>query len=175
MDTKVIIGIVAAVVVVFFAYQWWAYAKRSAPLPYRNLLPPQPHLQPQPPPPQSPPPQPLPMPQVDGQTEADMRAKEPLQQRVPPSQQQPIDGMGPAQFDSNLRHPEQLFHQPQGATAHPTMNISDIGAGRASTASTPLNAQQQPFSPEMAMNGGAIIGNSVFAYDGAESTNFAAL
>jgi hypothetical protein len=33
---------------------------------------------------------------------------------------------------------------------------------------SPQGASQQMFSPEMAQNGGAFIGNSVFAFDGEE-------
>lgn len=181
MDTQMIIGLIAVVVVGFFAFQWWSYKQRSSaaaaatrksvasmkgsittlaptittPVKEESL------------------------PVVAGQTEGDLKAKEPLQQRValppvvPPSAPaQAADGLGPAQFASNLRHPEQAFHQPQGETATPTMNISDVGAMRAGTASTPLDGNQQPFSPEFAQNGSALLGNSVFAYDGMEPTGF---
>jgi hypothetical protein len=105
-----------------------------------------------------------------------MRNPEPVQRRVQPSQQQPVghEGHGPAQFESNLTHPEQMFHQPQGQQAVPTMKISDVPGGRAAAQSTPLSGNQQAFSPEMAQNGGALGGNSLFAYDGMEPTGFAA-
>jgi hypothetical protein len=62
-----------------------------------------------------------------------------------------------------------MFHQPQGPA--PSLQVTDVPAGRASPISTPMaNAQQQMFSPEMAQNGGAFIGNSVFAFDGDETT-----
>jgi hypothetical protein len=82
------------------------------------------------------------------------------------------DGLGPAKFQENLRHPEQLFHQPAGQTVHPSMTISDVPSGRAAQASTPLSENQQSFSPEYAQNGGAMVGNSVFAFDGMEPTGF---
>jgi hypothetical protein len=37
-----------------------------------------------------------------------------------------------------------------------------------------MGAHQQGFVPEMAQNGGALFGGSVFAYDGMEPTSFAA-
>jgi len=189
MDTPLLVGIVLAVVVAFFAWQWWSAAGRKTlgggrktnsaaglvgaataanvgsggPAPASEMAP----LTTAPPKEEK-------YPAVAGQSEAELRAKEPLQQRVPASHQQPVtqDGLGPAEFDSNLRHPEQLFHQPQGAAVAPTMQISDVPSGRASLGSTPLSGHQQPFSPEMAQNGGAMIGNSVFAYDGMEPTEF---
>ncbi len=188
-----IIGLVLVLVVGFFGFQWWSYTQRKASAGARKSVagmkgsigaasvptgtPSSPAIE-APAPTAAPlttaPPKEERLPAVAGQTEADLRAKEPLQQRVPESKQRPMtqDGLGPAQFDSNLRHPEQVFHQPQGPTATPTMTISDTGAGRASMGSTPLDGHQQPFSPEFAQNGGALIGNSVFAYDGMEPTEF---
>jgi hypothetical protein len=86
-------------------------------------------------------------------------------------------GEAPAQFDQHLRHPEQLFHQPSGESLTPTLQVSDLGSGRAAVQSTPLGpapsgAGQQGFSPEMAQNGGAFIGSSVFAFDGMEPVGF---
>ena len=108
-----------------------------------------------------------------------MRTKEPNQRREPSSQQMPAlsSGEAPANFDQHLRHPEQLFHQP-GQQA-PTLQVSDVPSGRASMESTPMGpaptgSGQQGFSPEMAQNGGALIGNSVFAFDGMEPTEFTA-
>jgi hypothetical protein len=192
MDTKLIIGLVVVMVVGFFAFQWWSRTQRRALAATKKVAPmtgsigaasvasgtpssagvagPAPTAAPV----TTAPPAEEKMPAVPGQTEGDLRAKEPLQQRVPVSRQQPVtqDGLGPAEFDSNLRHPEQLFHQPQGAAAVPTMQVSDVPSGRAAMGSTPLEGHQQPFSPEMAQNGGALMGNSVFAYDGMEPTEF---
>ena len=51
---------------------------------------------------------------------------------------------------------------------------SDVAAGRASEVSTPgVAGGVQGFSPEMAQNGGAVVGSSVFAFDGMEPTGFA--
>ncbi len=191
MDTKLIIGLVLVVVVGFFAFQWWSRtqrraAKKPAVAPMTGAIgaasvatgvPSSAGVE-GPAPTASPvttaPPKQEQMPAVPGQTEDELRAKEPLQQRVPASRQQPVtqDGLGPAEFDSNLRHPEQLFHQPQGSAVAPTMQISDVPSGRAAMGSTPLSGHQQPFSPELAQNGGALMGNSVFAYDGMEPTEF---
>lgn len=192
MDTKVLIGVVLVLVVGFFAFQWWTRTQRRAAAMKKVAgmtgsigaasvatgLPssvgvegPAPTAAPV----TTAPPKQEKMPEVPGQTEGDLRAKEPLQQRVPVSTQQPVtqDGLGPAEFDSNLRHPEQLFHQPQAqAVVAPSMTVSDVPSGRASLGSTPLEGHQQPFSPELAQNGGALIGNSVFAYDGMEPTEF---
>jgi len=73
----------------------------------------------------------------------------------------------------NLRHPEALFHQP--APAAPGAAIAgDVAAGRASGVSTTgLAGGSQGFGPEMAQNGGAVVGHSVFAFDGMEPTGFA--
>lgn len=191
MDTKLIIGMVLVLVVGFFAFQWWSRTQRRAAAGKKvapmvgsigaasvatgtpssvGVAGPAPTAAPL----TTAPPAEEKMPVVPGQTEGDLRAKEPVQQRVPASRQQPVtqDGLGPAQFDSNLRHPEQVFHQPQGAAVAPTMQISDVPSGRAAMGSTPLEGHQQPFSPEMAQNGGALMGNSVFAYDGMEPTEF---
>jgi hypothetical protein len=101
-------------------------------------------------------------------------AKEPVQERRIGGTQEPVmyDGVGPSNFGDNLRHPENLFHQPQAGEG--MMPQSDVASGRAAVQSTPLTGQQQPFSPEMAQNGGALIGNSMFAYDGMEPTTFSA-
>lgn len=169
MNNMTLIGVLLILVVGFFGYQWWSKAQKRAPATKKMAAPmPAPGL----------PAAPLPKadatpvyPTVPGQTEEELRAKEPLQERVPASQQQPVtaEGLGPAKVASNLRHPEQMFHQPQGPA--PSLQVTDVPAGRASTVSTPMaNAQQQMFSPEMAQNGGAFIGNSVFAFDGDETT-----
>lgn len=182
MDTKLLIGAILVVVVGFFAFQWWSRTQRRGTKKQSvagmtgsassvTIEGPAPTAAPV----TTAPPKQESMPEVPGQTEGDLRAKEPLQQRVPVSRQQPVteDGLGPAEFDSNLRHPEQTFHQPQAqAVVAPTMTVSDVPSGRASLGSTPLSGHQQSFSPELAQNGGALIGNSVFAYDGMEPTEF---
>ena len=108
-------------------------------------------------------------PTIAGQTPAEALTKEPIQRRELSSQQTPVlaNGEAPAQFDQHLRHPEQLFHQPG-----PKGQVTDVASGRASEMSTPGPIGQQGFSPEMAQNGGAFLGNSVFAYDGMEPTGF---
>ena len=118
-------------------------------------------------------------PNIPGQTQAEALTKEPIQRREPSSQQGPAlpSGEAPAQFDQHLRHPEQLFHQPTGQAATPNLQHSDVPSGRAATQATPLGpapggAGEQGFSPEMAQNGGAFVGNSLFAFDGMEPTGF---
>lgn len=116
------------------------------------------------------------MPAVPGQTEADLRAKEPPQERRVGGMATPVTaaGQGPAAVDDNLRHPEALFHQPAPAAPGATVPASDVAAGRASTVSTTgVAGGSQGFGPEMAQNGGAIVGHSVFAFDGMEPTGFA--
>jgi len=173
MDYTLVIALIVLLVVGFFAYQWMS--KRPA----RRAVPrPQPAGGSEPASLSSAPPKEEQFPQISGQTQQEALMKEPIQRREPSSQQQPAlnDGQAPAQFDQHLRHPEQLFHQPQGS---PTMQVTDVPSGRASMTSTPLGpvpvgAGQQGFSPEMAQNGGAFLGNSVFAYDGMEPTGFTA-
>ena len=172
MDYTLVIGLLVVLVVGFFAYQWMS--KRPVARP-RTVLAPvikpldkQADLASVAPPAQ----QPEKFPEIAGQTQQETLTKEPIQRREPSSQQQPAlnDGQAPAQFDQHLRHPEQLFHQP--AQPGPTMQISDVPSGRASTTGGPADGGQQSFSPEMAQNGGAFLGNSVFAYDGMEPTGF---
>ena len=187
MDYTLVIGLLVVLVVGFFAYQW--IMKRPAmPKNPRNIPPIL--LAPPPAPPaeaaaaatQQQQNQPAAtFPNIPGQTREEAMTPEPLQRREPSSQQGPVlsSGEAPAQFDQHLRHPEQLFHQPTGLTATPTMQISDVPSGRASTQSTPLGpapggAGQQGFSPQMAQNGGAFVGNSMFAFDGMEPTGFTA-
>lgn len=201
MDTSLVIGLVVIVVVGFFAYQWWSKTGRritggsrriaaaaTVPAPTAeaagtggagvpgNVLAAAQASAATASPMRSEPPTEGRYPQVPGQTEAEMRNPEPVQRRAQPSQQLPVghEGHAPAQFESNLTHPEQMFHQPQGQQAVPTMKISDVPGGRAAAQSTPLSGNQQAFSPEMAQNGGALVGNSLFAYDGMEPTGFAA-
>jgi hypothetical protein len=167
MDYPLVIGILVVLVVGFFAFQWMTKRPRS-------------HMK-------VPAPAPVPaasaaseiatqakeekFPVIAGQTTAEALAKEPDQRREPSSSQVPAlyTGEAPAQFEQHLRHPEQLFHQPpSGPSAH---SQSDVASGRASDA---VLAGGQGFSPEMAQNGGAFLGNSVFAYDGMEPTGFTA-
>lgn len=182
MDYTLVIGLLVVLVVGFFAYQWMAKRPAAARGPGAKRLP-------------APtatgaaglevasvsagPPKEETYPVIAGQTQGEALTKEPIQRREPSSQQAPAlnDGQAPAQFDQHLRHPEQLFHQPTPQAANPTMHITDVPSGRASTSSTPLGpppagAGQQGFSPEMAQNGGAFLGNSVFAFDGMEPTGF---
>lgn len=178
MDTPVLISLIVAFVVAFFAWQWWSRRSsghRSAVKVNRPVAAAG----------QQPTARPVTAaeapiaekyPEVAGQSEADLRAKEPLQERRPPSIQQPVgngEGLGPLPVENNLRHPEQSFHQPPPAQQRiPAM---DVQAGRAADASTPgAGGNVQQFTPEMAQNGGALIGNSVFAFDGMEPTGFAA-
>ena len=175
MDYPLVIGIVVALVVCFFAYQWMS--KRPVqvrPQAAIRSAPPTPPTVTQAP--MSEQPREEKYPDIDGQTQAEALRKEPIQRREPSSNQQPAmnNGEAPAQFDQHLRHPEQLFHQ--GAPP-PTMQVSDVPSGRASNTATPMGppptgAGQQGFSPEMAQNGGAFLGNSVFAFDGMEPTGF---
>jgi hypothetical protein len=181
MELNLVIGLVVVMIVGFFAYQWYsasnrksvAAARKPAPAAVANAMtatmnPTLAAATPAPPEEEK-------YPVVAGQTEAEMRAKEPVQRRVAPSQQVPVsdDGaLGPSQFEENLRHPEQAFHQP--ANPVPSMSMNEVESGRAGIASAPMGGHQQGFSPEMAQNGGAIVGSSVFAYDGMEPTGFAA-
>jgi hypothetical protein len=173
METYMVLTLVSGVILAFFAYQWWVVAskqtKNQRSARKKNELPgaeTETTQQPL----QAPPSQES-YPVVAGQTEQELRAKEPAQRRTPPSQQQPVthEGHGPAEFEGNLRHPEQLFHQPQGT---PSMTVSDVPSGRASAESTPGAGHSQPFSPELAQNGGVVVGHSVFAYDGSEPTGY---
>lgn len=163
MDYPLVIGILVVFVVGFFAYQWItkrpgrdAAVKRVAPSAGMASGPVT----------ESPKEQ---FPQIAGQTQAEALTKEPDQRREPSSQQAPAlnNGAAPAQFDQHLRHPEQLFHQPT-----PPSQTTDVPSGRASE-TAPMGQQNgQGFHPEMAQNGGAFLGNSVFAYDGMEPTAF---
>lgn len=191
MDTPLLVGIILLVVVAFFAWQWWSAAGRKAAIstPGRKTI-------------QgltgtatpsnvgsggpvasadlgsmtTAPPKEENFPDVAGQSEADLRAKEPVQMRTPVVSETPVapDNMGPPSIPSTLRHPEQSFHQP--AKPAPSMSVSDVPAGRAGpgSAGAPGAGGTQLFTPEMAQNGGPIVGNSVFAFDGMEPTGFAA-
>jgi len=178
MDVPLVIGLVVVLVVGFFAYQWMSkrpaaarpvQALRSLPSASAPSADKQAPMSDQPA-------QAEKYPDIDGQTQAEALRKEPIQRREPSSNQPPAlnNGDAPAQFDQHLRHPEQLFHQ-GGPPA--SMQVTDVPSGRASNTATPMGpaptgAGQQGFSPEMAQNGGAFLGNSVFAFDGMEPTGF---
>lgn len=171
MDYTLVIGIVVVLVVGFFAYQW--ISKRPAPVLRSPKVASMPAVE------ASPMKEPVikqeQYPEIAGQTTQEALTKEPLQRRVASSQQEPAmnDGSAPAQFDEHLRHPEQVFGQ-VAVQSNPQMLISEVNAGRAGHQTAPMGGNQQQFSPEMAQNGGALLGNSVFAYDGMEPTGFTA-
>jgi hypothetical protein len=164
MDYPLVIGLLVVFVVGFFAYQW--ISKRPGPVKHTQQISPMASGSAQADRPQVKEEQ---FPTIAGQTQAEALTKEPDQRREPSSQQVPAlsNGEAPAQFDQHLRHPEQLFHQPA-----PTPQMTDVASGRASEGPVPTGAGQQAFNPEMAQNGGAFLGNSVFAYDGMEPTGF---
>lgn len=191
-----LVGLVLIMVVAFFAWQWWSAAGRktlgggrktnsAAGLlgtaatgsigsggPAANAAGTEPA------PLTTAPPKEEKYPVVAGQSEAELRAKEPVQARTAPVSEMPVtpDNLGPPSIPETLRHPEQSFHQP--AAKVPSMTVSDVPAGRAGTpglAVAPAAAGgAQMFAPEMAQNGGPVIGSSVFAFDGMEPTGFAA-
>jgi hypothetical protein len=185
METPVLIALLVLVVVGFFGWQWFQRRGRATAASSGNkAAAPLAATAPTVEKPMAPvaaaaaavaPPKEEVYPEVVGQTEADLRAKEPLQRAPTQPRPQPVtaDGLGPAAVEDNLRHPEQMFHAPPpSAIGAPT---SDVAAGRAATTSTPglAGGPQQAFTPEMAQNGGAFIGNSVFAFDGMEPTTYA--
>jgi hypothetical protein len=189
MDTPVLISLIVAFVVAFFAWQWWTRRSAAGATGPRGALKgkrpvaaaePKPTVADLAAPAAAPPQQAASenYPEVAGQSEADLRAKEPVQERRAPSSQQPVGHsgeLGPLPVENNLRHPEQSFHQPALAQQQQRVPASDVQAGRAADASTPgMAGNIQQFTPEMAQNGGALIGNSVFAFDGMEPTGFAA-
>ena len=176
MDTPIIIALLVAVVVIFFGYQWYASTGRRAAAKNANANAKVAAMAAAPPmapviAPVNPVIKEEKMPVVAGQTEQDLKAKEPAQRRTPVVTQEPVtyEGEAPANFQDTLRHPEQSFHQPSPQA--PGLGV-DVSAGRAAAQSTPLSGNQQGFSPEMAQNGGALIGNGMFAYDGMEPTEF---
>ena len=187
MDTPLILGIVLMVVVAFFAWQWWSSAGRKAPrkmggsatglvgsVTSENVGSGNPSMS-APAPMTTAPPKEEKYPEVAGQSEAELRAKEPVQARVAPASEMSVtpDNLGPAIMPDTLRHPEQSFHQPTAKT--PSLAVSDVPAGRAGPGSDIAAAPgAQLFVPEMAQNGGPILGSSVFAFDGMEPTGFAA-
>jgi len=175
MDTTTLIVVVALVCVVgFFGFQWYQtaqkgkIAKKTPPVQAPVLREPMasiaaPVAEPK-----------LKLPEVPGQTEQELRAKEPLQRTDAPTQQRPVgpEARSVPAFDDSLRRPEQSFHAP-GPQQQGQQN--DVAAGRAGpgTSGNPPATHVQNFSPEMAQNGGPVIGSTVFAYDGAEPTGFA--
>ena len=186
MDTPLVIGLVILLVVGFFGWQWFSRRGKGPASRLAAKAPVQPIGAPVSDPaparpvaaPSAPAPEPeAKMPAVAGQSDADLRAKQPDQERRTGAHYEPVtaDNLGPAAVTDNLRHPEAVFHQPTGAS--PGLQAVDVPAGRASTASTMgvggHTAGSQGFSPEFAQNGGTIIGNSVFAFDGMEPTGFA--
>ena len=176
MDYTLVIGIVVVLVVGFFAYQWVSkrpaapkHPRRASPAavaasaaaaaaPIKEVAPKNEQF-----------------PEIAGQTQEEALTKEPLQRREPSSQQEPAlnNGTAPAQFDEHLRHPEQSFNQ-MPVQQNPQMLVSELNSGRAGHQTAPMGGHQQQFAPEMAQNGGALLGNSVFAYDGMEPTDFTA-
>jgi len=180
MDYNLVIGIVVVLVVGFFAYQWMSKrpamvggmrrprvsVPKAAPAESNETAPmssEEGHQSPEQ------------YPEIAGQTQGEARAKDPLQRRVPSSQQEPAmsDGSAPAQFAEHVRHPEQVFNQAR-PSSNPQMVVSEVNSGRAGHQSAPMGGNQQQFSPEMAQNGGAMLGNSVFAFDGMEPVGFTA-
>ena len=160
LDTAFILGLLVIIIVGFFAYQWISrrpgVRPSTAPAPGSvNAIAVAELAE---------------SVQIPGQTQQDLKAKEPLQQAQPASNQQQIPtssfpGAAPAQFDHSLRHPEQLFHQPSPPPSGPSFQqTSDVQSGRASPY-TQVGAGQQGFSPEMAANGGLLMGNAVMAFD----------
>ena len=119
MDTRIVLGVVALFVVLFFGYQWWATSRRRSskegmrqdatkePAPAAVIQPVVTASA------SSAPPVAEPLPEMPGRTQEEIMAKEPVQQRRIGGQQEPVtdDGLGSAQFGDNLRHPENLFHQ----------------------------------------------------------------
>jgi hypothetical protein len=189
MDTPLLVGIILMVVVAFFAWQWWSAAGRKGAAGGRKTMTAGPvgtviagnvgsdgpsanAAGAEPAPMTTAPPKEEKYPDVAGQSEAELRAKEPVQARTPAVSEMPVtpDNLGPSSIPETLRHPEQSFHQP--APRVPSMTVSDVPAGRAGAPSMATSGAQM-FAPEMAQNGGPIIGSSVFAFDGMEPTGFA--
>jgi hypothetical protein len=180
MELQMVIGLILVLIVGFFSYQWFSASSRrgivggskkpvvnglvggsDALLGSATPLPPVEEK----------------IPEVAGQTKEELMTPEPNQRPIPVMTQEAVtaDGQAPADFQDTLRRPEQSFHKP---SAVPSM-VDEVAAGRAGPATTavisggtPMMGQSQGFSPEMAQNGGAIVGG-VFAYDGMEPTGFA--
>ena len=175
MDTRIVVGIILLFVVAFFGYQWWRYVSNKPNRPSTMYSPAASDKAPLVQPPVSASKSivdPNEYPVVAGQTESELRAKEPLQD-TKISQQEPVthEGHGPADFESNIQHPEQMFHQPPPSN-NPKMSHAEIESGRAVASPSSPSAGEQGFSPEMAQNDGPLVGN-VYAFDGMEQTGFA--
>lgn len=171
MDNTTLIIVVALVAIVgFFGFQWYQAAQKGKAAKKTPVL--REKMAPM----ADPKPEPkvvAALPEVPGQSAAEMAAKEPTQRPEPPTRQRAIgpEANSPASFDDSLRRPEQSFHAPQNPPIP-----SDVAAGRAGmgTSGNPAATHVQNFSPEMAQNGGPVVGSSVFAFDGSEPTGFAA-
>jgi hypothetical protein len=173
MDTTSLIVVVALVCVVgFFGFQWYQTAqkgKMARKAPQAPVL--REHMAPVAPPVAEPN---LKLPEVPGQSEQELRTKEPLQRTDAPTPQRPVgpEARSVPAFDDSLRRPEQSFHAPNPQQQGPS---NDVAAGRAGpgTSGNPPATHVQNFSPEMAQNGGPIVGSTVFAFDGAEPMGYA--
>lgn len=180
MDTTTLLVVVSLVCIVgFFGFQWYqASQKTKAPAQPAKAAP-RPPLREQMAPMAEPSPAPkLKLPEVPGQTEQELRAKEPLQRTDAPTPQKPVgpEARSVPAFDDNLRRPEQSFHAPPPSGLGQGQTYSDVAAGRAGpggTSGNPPATHVQNFSPEMAQNGGPVVGSTVFAFDGAEPTGYA--
>lgn len=161
LDTSFILGLLVVIIVGFFAYQWMIRRATTVLRPTTKPLEPSPGSKAVA--------QAVVAEQITGQSAQETGGKEPLQ-RTDQGQQQPVQTAGfpsasPAQFTQNLRHPEQAFHQPTGLAANPQFGqTSDVASGRAGPQAQ-VGAGQQGFSPEMAQNGGLLMGHSVMAFD----------
>jgi hypothetical protein len=167
MDTTTLIVVVSLVCIVgFFGFQWYQAAQKGKT--GKKVL--REAMAPTAPPAEDPRRK---LPEVPGQTEQELVAPEPTQRKVPPTAQKPVgpEARSPPAFDDSLRRPEQSFQAP------PTVPqiAPDVAAGRAGagTSGNPPATHVQNFSPEMAQNGGPVVGSSVFAFDGAEPTGYA--
>jgi hypothetical protein len=118
------------------------------------------------------------MPRVPGQTEGDLREPEPLQRTPPtteynaPEHMDPMHRVAhmPAEFGSNLRHPEQMMEQHPGVGMD---NVPGSGLGGHVTSVGPHNPAV--YQTEMAQNGAEVM-DGIFAYDGtAEGSGYSLL
>jgi len=174
MDTTTLLIVVALVCIVgFFGLQWYQAVQKGkgskiAKPVLREQMAPMAVAEPAP----AVAPPKLKLPEVPGQTEQELRAKEPLQRTDAPTPQKPVgpEARSVPAFDDNLRRPEQSCHAPQQQAAN-----SDVAAGRAGAgpSGNPPATHIQSFSPEMAQNGGPVVGSTVFAFDGSEPTGYA--
>jgi len=175
MDTTTVIVIVALVCIVgFFGVQWYQAAQKGKVAKKVQIREPMAPLESERPKEEAV----RTLPPVPGQTEQELTTPEPTQRKGPPTVQKPIgpEARSPPAFDDSLRRPEQSFQAPSTASHQaPSMGL-DVAAGRAGpggTSGNPPATHVQNFSPEMAQNGGPVVGSSVFAFDGAEPTGYA--